>query len=83
MTTPLSRAAARIIRQQQAINHAADAEAKAAAKADAFIQQIMTATPAQVSSYIDANVTDLASARTFLKRITVGLIVLLRREYRD
>ena len=83
MTAPLSRAAARIARHQKVVNDAADAEASAAAKADAFIQQLMTATPAQVSNYIDANVTDLASARTFLKRITVGLIVLLRREYRD
>lgn len=48
-------------------------------RADNAIQALRTLTPAQVDNYIDTNVTDLASAKTVLKRI-VRVIALLARE---
>jgi hypothetical protein len=57
--------------------------AKTAAKADAFVQQFVDMTPAQVSAWFDANVTDLASARTAMKRMALMLLLLAKREFRD
>jgi len=46
---------------------------KAALRADAMRQQLIAqlevATPAQISNYVDANVTNLAEARALFKRI--------------
>lgn len=56
---------------------AAAAAAKATITADplrvALVGQLKGATNAQISSYVDANVTDLASARLMLKRIILVL----------
>lgn len=43
-----------------------------------LVTQLTTATSAQISAYIDNNVTDLASARTMLKRIVHVLALLYR-----
>lgn len=40
-----------------------------------LILRLRGATPAQLSSFVDANVTDLASARTMLKRILLVIAV--------
>jgi hypothetical protein len=48
-------------------------------KADSAIQALRTRTPAQVDSWIDANVVDLASARAVLK-ILARVLALLARE---
>lgn len=48
-------------------------------RADAAIQALRTRTPAQVDAWIDANVVDLASARTVLK-IIARILALLARE---
>jgi hypothetical protein len=58
-------------------------QAKTAAKADAFVQQFVDMTPAQVAAWFDSNVTDLASARTALKRMALMLLLLAKREFRD
>lgn len=43
-----------------------------AARAD-LLTRLRSATPAQLNAYVDAQVTDLASARTMLKRILLVL----------
>lgn len=63
---------------------ASDAEAArcAAIKTDPLrvdlLQRIKTATNAQISTYVDSNVTDLASAKTLFKKILL-LIALDQR----
>jgi len=55
----------------------AEAARRAALRSDALavelLAQLRAATPAQISNYVDAQVTDLASARTMFKRIMLIL----------
>jgi hypothetical protein len=44
-----------------------------ATRAD-LLARLATATPAQINSYVDTNVTNLAEARTLLKRILLVLV---------
>lgn len=53
---------------------AAEAEDHASLK-----DTLANATNAQIDAYINANVTDLASARTYLKRLTKMVRALARR----
>ena len=43
------------------------------AQSSALLQQLVTATPAQVSAYMTANVTTIAQARTVLTALALGL----------
>jgi hypothetical protein len=43
-----------------------------------MLNRLKTATPAQIDAYIDANVTNLAQARTFLKKLTKVLALAVR-----
>lgn len=43
------------------------------AASEALLQQLVNATPAQITTWLNANVTDLASARTVLHALAVGL----------
>jgi hypothetical protein len=43
------------------------------ASSQALLQQLIAATPAQISAYMAANVTSLASAQTVLTALAVGL----------
>ncbi len=61
--------------------NAATEAAKQEIKMDNFVQNFIEMSPAQVSNYIENNVTDLASARTMLKRMGVMLLLLARREF--
>lgn len=72
-----SAAAAEIARK----THLADMHAQV--KTDPFVANFIAMTPAQLRSYVDANVTDMASARTLLKRLAVMLLVLTQKEYLD
>jgi hypothetical protein len=56
--------------------------AKITAKADAFVQTFIAMTPAQVSTYVDVNVTDLASARLLLKRLSIMMLFLAKQAYK-
>lgn len=62
---------------QAQVATAAAAAARATITADplrvALVNQLKGATNAQISNYVDANVTDLASARLMLKRIILVL----------
>ena len=58
------------------------AKAKTDAKADAFVQQFVEMTPAQISTYVDGNVTDLASARLLLKRLSIMMLFLAKQAYK-
>jgi hypothetical protein len=66
----------------QRTQEAADADVLASTKADAFVQQFIAMTPAEVVAYVEANVTNIASTKTLLKRITVMMLLMMRREYR-
>ena len=49
------------------------------AKSELVLSDIANKTYAQVDAYIDANVTDLASARAFLKKLTRVVLAMLKR----
>lgn len=78
-----SRAAARALRATQAAEELARAEITAAAKADAFVRKFVEMTPAQVTSWIGANVNSLAEAKTLLTKMALMLLLLARREFKD
>jgi hypothetical protein len=63
-------------------DRAAIETAKTTAKADAFVQTFIAMTPAQVSTYVDNNVTDLASARLLLKRLSIMMLFLAKQAYK-
>ena len=65
------------IQQEQA-----DAADKAAIKADTFVQNFISMTPAQVSTYVDNNTATLAQTRVLLNKMALMLLALARREYR-
>jgi len=52
-------------------------------KSDHMVQVLVTKRPAQINDWVDANVTDLASAKLVLKLILRIIVALLRRELRD
>jgi len=60
----------------------ADATAKAEAKADNVVQYLRDHTPAECEAYVQANVTDLASARALMKKFAVVLCVLAKQTLR-
>jgi len=51
----------------------ADQQRMIDAQSSAILQQLITATPDQVDAWLAAHVTDLASARTVLKALALGL----------
>lgn len=79
---PLSRTAARARRQREAKRAESDAALKDNTRADAFVQQFVGMTPAQIEAWIDANVTTLAQARTLFKKLSIMLLLLARERYR-
>lgn len=56
--------------------------AKAEAKADAIIQYLRDHTPAECEQYVQANVTDLTSAKAFLKKVAIVLCALSKESLR-
>ena len=60
----------------------ADAAARGAARADATIIYLVNHTPAECYAKVQADVTDLASARIMLGRLAMAISVLARRELR-
>ncbi len=65
-------------RQQKAVDDAA----KADVKADNFVNNFIAMTPAQVTAYINSNVTDLASAKNVIGKLALMVLLLARREFR-
>jgi len=61
---------------------AADVIAANSAKSDNVIQYLVTHTPDECAQYVQDNVTDLASAKAFLKNVAKALSVLARKELR-
>jgi len=50
-------------------------------KADTFVQNFISMTPAQVSDHVDNTVTDLASAKNLLNKLSLIVQLLARREF--
>jgi hypothetical protein len=65
--------------RQQAATDAAEA---AAIKADAFVQNFIAMTPAQVETYVANNTANLAQVRSLLGKMALMLLILAKREYR-
>lgn len=78
-----SRAAARVAAAALAAETSAEQAIKDGVKSDAFVAQFVAMTPQQVIDYVNANITDLASAKTLLRRMAVMLLLLARREYKE
>lgn len=60
----------------------ADRIARNEAREDAVIQYLRDHTPAECVSYVNTNVTDLASAKDLLKKYAVILCVLAKQNFR-
>jgi hypothetical protein len=69
-------------RREGVAQQAGDADAKQKAKADQVIQYLANHTPAEINNYIQANVTDLASAKKVLAKLAVAVSVIARNELR-
>jgi len=68
--------------QAAAAQAAADSADRQAAKADSVISYLVTRTPAEISAKVDADVTNLASAKTYIAKLAVAVSVLARKELR-
>jgi len=51
---------------------------KADAEADTFVDKLRSATPAQITQFVQTNVTDLASAKTFLAKLGIAVAYALQ-----
>ena len=69
-------------RRDGVARQAADAEAKTTVKGDAVIQYLVTRTPAEINTYVQTNVTSLATAKDLLAKLAVAVSVLARRDLR-
>lgn len=56
-----------------------DSVARAEVKADAVITYLTNHTPAECVQYVQDNVTDLASAKAFLKKVAMALSILSKQ----
>lgn len=56
--------------------------AKSEAQADNIVQYLRDHTPAECAQYVQGNVTDLASAKAFLKKVAIVLCVLSKESLR-
>lgn len=82
MAGPISRAESRARRQIDAQRAEADAAIIESTRADAFVQQFVGMSPAQIEAWIDANVTSLSQTRMLLKKLSIMLLLLARERYR-
>jgi hypothetical protein len=57
--------------------------AQSLAKADAFVQQFVSMTPAEVTAYVEANVTSLVEAKALLSKMALMLLVLAKNQFQD
>lgn len=69
--------------QLEATRYAATVAARNAIKIDAFVQSFIAMTPAEVDAYVQANVNNLADAKSLLKKLSVMVLLLARREFQD
>lgn len=77
--TEVPASAEQIAARQEAAN---DAAAKNEIKADNFVTSFIAMTPAQVNTYIQTNVTDLASAKNVIGKLALMVLLLAKREFR-
>lgn len=56
-------------------------ERRAEVKADQFVTAFLKMSPAEVVSYVNVNVTNLASAKTVLTKLALIVLILARREF--
>jgi hypothetical protein len=61
---------------------AGDAAQREAVKVDAFVQNFIAMTPAQVTAYIEGNTNNITEVRALLNKMALMLLALARREYR-
>ena len=52
-------------------------------KVDPFVQTFINMTAAEVTSYINTTVTDLASAKNVLQKLALMLLYIAKKEYRN
>ena len=50
-------------------------------KQEAFVQQFIAMSPTEVNQYVEGNVTDLASAKNLLKKLSRMVLLLSRQEF--
>lgn len=68
-----------IARRQRA---ATDETASNDVKGDGFVANFIDMTPPELSAYIEANATTVASMRALVKKMALMLLILARREFR-
>ena len=60
----------------------ADEGNRAQVKNDAFVQQFIEMSPAQVIAYVNSNVSNLADAKQLLTKLALMLLVVAKEQYR-
>lgn len=66
----------------QQAQDAADEAARVEAKADTIIKYLVSHTPAQIVAKVNADVTNLATAKTYIAKLAVAVCVLARKGLR-
>ena len=61
---------------------AAIAKTKTDTKADAFVQQFVNMTPAQVIAHVNSNVANLADAKQLLTKLALMMLAIAKEQYK-
>lgn len=61
----------------------AEYDEKVAVKADTFVTNFIAMTPAQVTSYVDTSVKDLASAKSVIQKLALMVLVLAKSGFKE
>jgi hypothetical protein len=64
------------------VDVSAEEAAKRQIRADAFVQNFIAMTPAQVTAYVEGNTNNITEVRALLNKMALMLLALARREYR-
>lgn len=67
------------VRSKQTAKEAAKTEAKA----DTFVRTFIAMTPADVTAYVEANVTTLAEAKNLMKKLALMLLFVAKESFED
>lgn len=72
--------AEQIAARQQGVT---DAQYYLAVKGDAFVGSFIAMTPAQVTAYVEATITNITTAKAVINKLALMLLILARREFRN
>lgn len=69
-------------RQADEVKRIANESARQHAKADAFVQQFVNMTPAQVVAYVNSSVANIADAKQLLTKLALMMLSIAKEQYK-